>query len=91
MVRDRAALRFVLLLDVRQLHPGCHRSGGDLAGLEGQLQLLGRLGRGPEPVRAVPASWCRSFSIRIACALTSARSRAVKLRNSSGSSGKVRV
>ena len=38
-----------------------------------------------------PANWCRSFSIRIACAFTSARSRAVKLRNSSGSSGKVRV
>ena len=54
VVGDWAALRFVLLLDVRQLHPGCHRSGGDLARLEGQLKLLGRLGRRPEPVRAVP-------------------------------------
>ena len=51
MIRDRAALRSVLLLDVRQLHPCRHRGGGDLAGLEGQLQLFRRLGRGPEPVR----------------------------------------
>jgi transposase InsO family protein len=35
MIRDRAALGFVLLLDVRQLHPSGHRGGGDLAGLEG--------------------------------------------------------
>ena len=53
VVRDRAALGFVLLLDVRQLHPSRHRRRRDLAGLQGQLQLLGRLGRRPEPVRAV--------------------------------------
>ena len=51
MVRDRAALRFVLLFDVRQLHPRGHRGGGDLTRLEGQLQLVRSLGRGPEPVR----------------------------------------
>ena len=51
MIRDRAALGFVILLDVRQFHPCCHRGGGDLAGLEGQLQLFRRLGRGPEPMR----------------------------------------
>ena len=30
MIRDRTTLRFVLLLDVGQLHPGGHRGGGDL-------------------------------------------------------------
>ena len=54
MIRDRAALGFVLLPDVRQLHPRGHRSGGNLAGLQGQLQLLGGLGRGSEPVRPMP-------------------------------------
>ena len=44
VVRDRAALGSVLLLDVRQLHPRGHGRRGDLAGLQGQLQLLGRLG-----------------------------------------------
>lgn len=44
MIGDRTAPGFALLLDVRQLHPSCHRGGGDLAGLQGQLQLLGRLG-----------------------------------------------
>ena len=44
VIRDRAALGFVLLLDVRQLHPRRHRCRGNLAGLQGQLQLLGRLG-----------------------------------------------
>ena len=53
MVRDRTALGFVLLLNVRQLHPRRHHGGGDLAGLQRQLQLLCRLGRRPEPVRAV--------------------------------------
>lgn len=53
VVRDRAALRFVLLLDVGQLHSRRHRGGGDLAGLQGQLQLLCRLGRRAEPVRPV--------------------------------------
>jgi hypothetical protein len=42
--RDRTALRFVLLLDVRQLHPRRHRRRRDLAGLKGQLQLFCRLG-----------------------------------------------
>lgn len=37
VVRDRAALGFVLLLDVRELHPRRHRGCRDLAGLEGQL------------------------------------------------------
>jgi hypothetical protein len=54
MVRDRTTLGFVLLLDVRQSHPGGHRGGGDLAGLQRQLKLLGRLGRGAKPVRPVP-------------------------------------
>ena len=53
VVRDRAALGFVLLLDVRQLHPRRHRSGGDLAGLKGKLKLFRRLGRRPEPMRPV--------------------------------------
>ena len=54
MVRHRTALRFVLLLDVRQLHPGGHVSGGDLAGLKGQLQLLGGLQRRAKPLRSLP-------------------------------------
>ena len=54
-VRDRTALGFVLLLDVGQLHPCCHRCGGDLAGLERELQLLRRLGRRAKPVRPVPS------------------------------------
>jgi len=54
MVRDRPTLRLILLLDIRQLHPCGHRGGGDLAGLERQLQLFGGLGRRPEPVRPVP-------------------------------------
>jgi len=45
MIRDRTALGFVLLFDVGQLHPCGHRRGGDLAGLERQLQLFRRLGR----------------------------------------------
>ena len=44
VVRDRTALRFVLLLDVRQLHPCGHRGGGNLAGLEGELKLFCSLG-----------------------------------------------
>ena len=107
VIRDQTALGFVLLLDGRQLHPRGHGRRRNLAGLKCQLKLLGRLGRGPEPVRPVPGarqadgaasplSLIASQStagqrIRIACALTSARSRAVKLRSSSGSSGKVRV
>jgi len=55
VVRDRTALRFVLLLDVRQLHPCGHCGGGDLAGLKRQLQLFGGLGRRAKPVRAVPS------------------------------------
>lgn len=55
VVRDRAALWLVPLLDVRQLHPRRHGRGGNLAGLERELKLLGRLGRGPEPVRPVPS------------------------------------
>lgn len=43
-VRDRAALGFGLLFDVRQLHPYRHRGCGNLAGLQRQLQLLGRRG-----------------------------------------------
>ena len=54
VIRDRAALRFVRLLDVRQPHPRGHRGGGKLAGLQGQLQLLGGLGRRAKPVCAVP-------------------------------------
>ena len=44
MIRDRTALGFVLLLNVRQLHPCGHRGRGDLTGLKGQLQLFRRLG-----------------------------------------------
>jgi hypothetical protein len=40
VVRDRTTLRFVLLLDVRQLHPRGHRGGRDLAGLKRQLELF---------------------------------------------------
>ncbi len=54
VVGDRSTLRFVLLFDVRQLHSCGHRGGGNLAGLQGKLQLLGRLGRSPEAVRPVP-------------------------------------
>ena len=63
-IRDRTALGFVLLLDVRQLHPGGHRGGGNLAGLQGQLQLLGRLGRGREPVRPVPGQLIARLSLQ---------------------------
>ena len=54
VIRDRTTLRLILLFDVRQLHPRRHGSSGDLAGLEGQLQLFSGLGRRPEPVRPVP-------------------------------------
>ena len=54
VVRDRTTPGFVLLFDVRQLHPRRHCGGGDLADLQGQLQLFRRLGRGAEPVRPVP-------------------------------------
>jgi len=37
MIRDRATLGFVLLFDVRQLHPCRHRRCCDLAGLKCQL------------------------------------------------------
>ena len=53
VVRDRAALGLIPLFHIRQPQLGRHRGRGDLAGLEGQLQLLGRLGRGAEPVGAV--------------------------------------
>ncbi len=43
VIRDRAAFRFILLLDVRQLHPRGHRGGRDLAGLKRQLKLFRRL------------------------------------------------
>jgi hypothetical protein len=54
VIRDRTTLGTVLLLDVRQLHPRRHRGGGDLAGLQGQLKLLGGLGRRTKPVRPMP-------------------------------------
>jgi hypothetical protein len=54
VIRDQTALGFVLLLNVRQLHPRGHGRRRNLAGLKCQLKLLGRLGRGPEPVRPVP-------------------------------------
>ena len=54
VVRDRAALGFVLPLDVRQPHLCRHRGGGDLAGLKCQLQLLRCLGRRAKPMRPVP-------------------------------------
>ena len=43
VIRDRATLRFILLIDVWQLHPRRHRGGGDLAGLEGEVELFCRL------------------------------------------------
>ena len=91
VVRDGTALGFASLLDVRQLHPCGHRGGGNLAGLEGQLKLLGRLGRGPEPMRPVPGQLVPQLLDQDRLPFTSARSRAVKLRSSSGSSGRVRV
>jgi hypothetical protein len=54
MIRDRPALRFVLLLDVRQAHPRCHRRRRDLAGLERQMKLFRRLGRRPEAMSPMP-------------------------------------
>jgi integrase len=45
MVRDRAALWPAPLLDIGKAQPRRHRRGGDLARLQRQLQLLGRLGR----------------------------------------------
>jgi hypothetical protein len=53
MVRDRAALRLTLLLDIGQAQPRGHRRRGDLARLQRQLQLLGGLGGGAKPVRPV--------------------------------------
>ena len=64
VVRDRATLRLILLLDVRQLHPRRHGSGGDLAGLECQLELLGRLGRAAEPVRPVSRQLMARLSLQ---------------------------
>jgi hypothetical protein len=55
MVGDRTALRFVLLFGIRQLHPRGHRGRCDLAGFQGKLQLLGRLGGRAKPVRTVPS------------------------------------
>jgi hypothetical protein len=53
VIRDRPALRLVLLLDVGEPQPGRHRRGGNLAALERELQLLGGLRGAPEPVRSV--------------------------------------
>ncbi len=53
VIRDRPPLRLVLLLDVRKPKPGRHRRGGDLAALEGELQLLRRLRGRTEPVGSV--------------------------------------
>jgi len=64
VVRDRAALGFVLLLDVRQLHPRRHRGGSNLAGLQRQLQLFRCLRRGPEPVRPVSRELMSRSSFR---------------------------
>lgn len=54
VIRNRTTLGAVLLLDIRQLEPRRHRGGGDLTRLQRQLQLLGGLGRGSEPVCPVP-------------------------------------
>lgn len=54
MIRDRTALGFALLLDVRQTHPRRHRGGRDLAGLKSQLKLFCRLRGRAEPVCPVP-------------------------------------
>ena len=54
VVRDRAALGFVLLLDVRQLHPRGHGRRRNLAGLKCQLKLFCRLRRRAKPVRPMP-------------------------------------
>lgn len=53
MIRDRTALRFVLLHDVGQLHPRGHRGGSNLAGFQGQLQLVCSLGGDAKSVRPV--------------------------------------
>lgn len=52
MIQDRTAFGAVLLLNVGQLHPRRHRAAAISLVSKGQLQLLRRLGRGPEPVRA---------------------------------------
>jgi len=91
MVRDRTALGFVILLDVRQSHLGGHRGGGDLAGLEGQVQLFRRLGRGPEPVRPMACQLVPQLLDQDRLCLDLGQQPPMKLRSSSGSSGKVRV
>jgi hypothetical protein len=53
MIRDRTALRLVLLLILRKPELRSHLSDRDLARLERQLKLLYRLRRGAEPVAAM--------------------------------------
>ena len=50
MVRDRLALRLVGWCVIRQTQLGRHRGDGNLTHLQRQLQLIGGLGRGPEPM-----------------------------------------
>ena len=50
VVRDWPALRLVGGCILGQAQLGGHRRDGDLGHLQGQLQLLGRLGRCPEPM-----------------------------------------
>ena len=92
MIRDRTALGFVLLLNVRKLQPRRHRGSGDLAGLERQLQLFCRLGRGPEPVGPVPGQLVPELLDQDRLRFDRGQQpRGSKLRSSSGSSGRVRA
>ena len=56
VVRDRTTLRFVLLLDVRQLHPRGHRGGGDLAGLRASCNCSAVSDDAPNRCARCPAS-----------------------------------
>ena len=53
VIRDRAPLRLALLVDVGQPQLCGHRGGGDLARFQRQLQLIGRLRGGAEPMRTM--------------------------------------
>ena len=53
MVWDRSTLWLLGGCIIRQAELGRQRGDGDLAHLQGQLQLLGGLGRRPEPMSAM--------------------------------------
>lgn len=53
VIWDRSALWLVLRFFIGQPQLRCHLDNGDLAGFQGQLQLLDALRRGAEPMAAV--------------------------------------